>query len=166
MSGGLGEKVFDTNVSVGDVGIEYTKDGAKVPVNEDTVDKANNAPMPSGMFYKDAAGDYIPVDPSNPLPVAPSVAAPLLASIYVNAATTSITVAGITVGTIAADGKAIQVSSNADDIGVYVNGVLIATALAGAPLNVKVDMAAGDVELRSLVGASITGGTVAINIIG
>lgn len=69
MTYGLGSQVFDSNVTLGDVGVQFVKDATRVAVTEDTVDKTNNTPMPNAMFIKDAAGDYVPVDSLTGLPV-------------------------------------------------------------------------------------------------
>lgn len=86
---GLGNQTFANDVTIGDVGIEFVKDSVKTPVVEDTATKANNDPMPSGMFYKDAAGDYIPVNELTGLPVQ-SPQLPATLGQKVSAASTSV----------------------------------------------------------------------------
>lgn len=156
--------------NIGSVGDSFTISRFVITrVNQDgsQVVTVNSSPI---NFIRNAVSDNVEEDTSNinnniALPVRNIGNKPLLA-VRVNAAVTAITVAGTIIGSIASNGHRIQVSSNADDLAVYVDSVLICTCLGGSPMNLDVDMSVGDVELRSLTGANIIAGSVAVNIVG
>lgn len=138
-------------VTVTPAAISFLKDTVTTTVSEDTVTPASTIPLPTKILDDNG----INVDKSLPL-----------AAIRVDAGVTGITVAGTVVGVLASAGKRVQLSSNADDVALYVNAVLICVCLAGSPINLKVNMAAGNIELRSLTGVTISAGNVGINIVG
>ena len=180
----LGDKVFFGGAGVAPVLFEY--DGFPVKVEQDTANSANNRGNPSLLFidvdglqetvHTDTADHTnninLPVEDLTSLAVLEEIRDNVvgndvpLAVLYHDAGVAAIPVAPIVIGSIAANGKSIAVQNNANSVMVAVDGVDVGASLAGQTLSLHVDMAIGNITIRSLVGATISGGDIAINIMG
>ena len=150
---GLGDKVFDSQVTVNDVGIKITVDGTGLPIEIDSVDPSKNVPMPTALYEYDGT-NYVPIS-----------RAPLFVSV-IDTAATNIDVVGVIVGAIATAGQVLEVASNANDIMIEVNGVDVMGVLAGSRISSKVELQVGNVVVKSMAGATIDSGSIAITILG
>ena len=151
--------------------ILFRKDAVTSEVSEDTATPANNNPLPTKIL--DDAGLNVAVRlplslgeksaaASFPVVLPQAVNIP---STYINCAVTNVTVAGVSLGAIVA-AKGVYVASNADDVALEVDGVNIATCLAGSPVYLEKSIPAGTLVIKSLTGATISEGTITISFIG
>jgi len=150
---GLGDKVFDSQVTVNDVGIKVIVDGIGTPIAVDNADPANNVPLPSTLYEFDGT-NYVPVRRT-----------PLLVAV-VDTAANNVPVGGYTVGALASVGHVLEVGSNANDIIVEVNGVDVMAVLAGSRVSSVIELQVGNVVVKSATGATIDSGSISISILG
>lgn len=88
-----------------------------------------------------------------------------VAGFLVDASSTAITVAGLSLGLVSATYK-VLIQNQADKLSVLINSNHVAYVLAGAEITIDCGGLAGDLVLKSETGSNITGGDVAIDLLG